>query len=220
MLIITSLTVGLVQLSACGETVDEPVSTTSEIELISESSDERTLFQSYIDQLPVSQLSEKEIAGLQFMREEEKLARDVYLTLSKKWDVLTFRNISKSEQVHMDAILTLLNKYNITDPAEGNGVGLFTNQDLQKLYNQLLEQGTISLVDALEVGAFIEETDIEDLQNIIDKDVQSEDIKFVLTNLKRASGFHLRAFVGKLKFYKIDYAPVVLDIDTFNNILE
>jgi len=219
-LIITSLTIGLIQISACGETVDELSLSDSKVETNMESSGELTSFQSYIDQFPTGQLSDQEITGVQFMREEEKLARDIYLALNDKWDVLTFKNISKSEQVHMDAILGLLNKYDIQDPAEGNTVGVFTNEDLQKLYNQLIEKGNSSLVDALQVGALIEETDIEDLQNILDEDVQSEDIKFVLTNLKRASGYHLRAFVGKLKLYNVDYAPEILDIDTFNDLVE
>jgi len=140
-LIITSLTVGLIHLSACGESADDLGSINSEIETVNELSGGSTSFQSYIDQLPTNQLSEEEINGLQFMREEEKLARDVYLTLNSKWNIMTFKNISKSEQVHMDVILGLLNKYNIDDPAEGNDIGIFINQDLQKLYNQLIEQG-------------------------------------------------------------------------------
>ena len=42
-------------------------------------------------------LTETDIAGLVFMREEEKLARDVYLTMSDRWGAPVFENIAASE---------------------------------------------------------------------------------------------------------------------------
>ncbi len=153
------------------------------------------------------------------MREEEKMARDVYLTLYSKWSLIPFKHISKSEQVHMDAILNLLNRYDLDDPAEGNEVGEFTNVDFQELYDQLVERGSESAVEALKVGALIEEVDIIDIQKLLDEDFESEDIEFVMTNLLRGSGFHLKAFVWNLKKYDIEYAPALLDLDKFNEIL-
>lgn len=49
------------------------------------------------------------------MREEEKLARDVYLTFGEKWGLTLFTNIAKSEQTHTDAVKTLLDRYEIKD---------------------------------------------------------------------------------------------------------
>jgi hypothetical protein len=219
-LFITVLSLSLFQLSACGQS-DEAISKTENaIDAVSELPDESNSIDNYIYQFPTSELSEKEISGLQFMREEEKLARDVYLTLYDKWELLPFKNISKSEQVHMDAILNLLNKYQLDDPAEGNEIGEFTNEELQKLYNELIVQGAESAVEALKVGAFIEEVDIIDIQRLLDEDFESEDIEFVMTNLKRGSGYHLRAFVGNLKRYNIEYTPKYLDVDIFNEILD
>jgi hypothetical protein len=63
----------------------------------------------------------------------------------------------------MDAMKTLLDKYSISDPAAGNGIGEFTKPDLQKLYDDLIQQGSISKVEALRVGVIIEETDIDNL---------------------------------------------------------
>jgi hypothetical protein len=97
-------------------------------------------------------LTEAEKYWLTYMREEEKLARDVYLSLYDKWQSRVFKNISVSEQTHMDAIKNLLDKYGIADPAEGKAAGVFTNRDLQALYDELIEVGGVSLVDALEVG--------------------------------------------------------------------
>ena len=53
-------------------------------------------------------ISDEEATGLIFMREEEKLARDVYLTLYDVWETAVFDNIASSEQTHMDAVLMLI----------------------------------------------------------------------------------------------------------------
>ena len=129
------------------------------------------------------ELTDDEVAGLQFMREEEKLARDVYLTLDETWDLRVFQNISRAEQTHMDTVATLLDRYDIEDPAADNEFGIFTNPDLQALYDQLVAQGNESLEDALRVGAAIEEIDILDLEE----------------RLLRGSTNHLRAFVANLE---------------------
>lgn len=220
-LISALLLVGLFQLSSCGQESGEVAEEVTAVEAAaSEIPGESFSFARYIDQLPKTELSEDEINGLLFMREEEKMARDVYLTLYSKWSLIPFKHISKSEQVHMDAILNLLNRYELDDPAEGNEVGEFTNVDLQKLYDQLVERGSESAVEALKVGALIEEVDIIDIQRLLDEDFESEDIEFVMTNLLRGSGFHLKAFVWNLKKYDVEYAPVLLDVDKFNEILD
>jgi hypothetical protein len=131
---------------------------------------------------------------LVFMREEEKLARDVYLTLYDKWDMRIFRNISASEQNHMDAIKVLLDRYGIVDPVAGNGIGVFKNQDLQTLFNDLTVQGGVSLIDAMNVGVIIEETDIGDLKTALAVQGLPYDVKRVYGNLLNGSYSHLDVF--------------------------
>jgi hypothetical protein len=145
-------------------------------------------------------LSEAEIYWLNYIREEEKLARDVYLYLYDMRGSRIFKNISGSEQTHMDAIKTLLDRYVIPDPAEGNGQGEFTNPDLQTLYDELIQDGSVSLVDALEVGVFIEETDITDLNAGIGSTTH-KDIKTVYSSLLQGSLNHLKAFNSNLARY-------------------
>lgn len=103
-------------------------------------------------------LSEAEIAGLVYMREEEKLAQDVYLALYAEWGLPIFQNIANSEQTHTDAVKTLLDRYGVEDPAVETAAGEFVNADLQALYDQLTALGEQSLGDALKVGATIEAT--------------------------------------------------------------
>jgi hypothetical protein len=143
-------------------------------------------------------LSQDEIEGLTYMREEEKLARDVYLALYEKWDLPIFKNIAASEQKHMDAVKTLLNRYGITDPVEGNGTGVFDNLQLQSLYNDLTKQGSMSISEALKVGVIIEKTDIDDLEQAVDNTTHN-DIARVYGNLLKGSQNHLDAFEANLE---------------------
>jgi hypothetical protein len=138
-------------------------------------------------------LTPTESASLQYMREEEKLAHDVYVTLYAKWGLRVFNNISAAEQRHTDAIVTLLNRYGVSDPAAGNAVGVFTNPDLQALYDKLIAQGSTSTAEALKVGVLIEQTDIADLKTHIAETTKA-DILQVYNNLLAGSQNHLRAF--------------------------
>ncbi len=151
-----------------------------------------------ISALPKEALSDDEIEAINLMREEEKLARDVYLHLYKKWGLPIFWNIAGSEQRHMDAIGVLIEKYDLPDPAEETETGDFSD-DFQKLYNDLTARGEKSLVDALIVGATIEDLDIFDLKEILLlENVNNTDIRTVFRNLLAGSENHMRAFVRQL----------------------
>ncbi len=165
-------------------------------------------------------LSEQETEDLIHMREEEKLARDVYITLYQKWGMRIFNNISKSEQRHMDAIKTLLDKYGLPDPVEetNDQVGVFVNPELQELYNELVAKGEQSLIDALEVGATIEDMDIKDLEDCI-AEAQHEDIIYVYENLMKGSRNHLRAFTRVLSRFGEEYQPQYISEDEYEYII-
>ncbi|MDY0019709.1 MAG: DUF2202 domain-containing protein [Anaerolineae bacterium] len=143
-------------------------------------------------------LTDAEIAGLTYMREEEKLAHDVYLALYDEWDLAIFQNIAASEQTHTEAVKTLLTRYGLEDPSEGMAAGDFRDAELQKLYDELVAQGQRSLTDALKVGAAIEEIDILDLEERLAQTTNA-DIRQVYTNLLKGSRNHLRAFTKTLE---------------------
>ncbi len=168
---------------------------------------------------PLDSIDETTAEDLQFMREEEKLARDVYITLYEQYNTRVFGYISHSEQAHMKAVLTLLNAYGVDDPVGDNGIGVFTNQDLQTLYNSLVQQGSSSLVEALKVGAAIEEIDILDLFERIDNNANYNDIVLVFGRLEKASENHLRAFVRNLSAQGVTYEPQYLDDATYAEII-
>ena len=102
------------------------------------------------------------------MREEEKLARDVYRVLFSQWGNAIFANIAESEQTHTDTVALLIEKHGIEDLVTGDSTGVFVNPTLQALYDDLLLHGGESLVGALKAGAYIDETDMLDLQHAID----------------------------------------------------
>ncbi len=197
---------------------DKTSSSTSESQTASVTGSE--LDQETILNLPSDSVSQDEANGLAYMREEEKLARDVYITLYQVWGQRVFNNISNSEQMHTNAIKTLIEKYNLTDPVVNDSVGVFQNEVLQGLFYQLTDTGRVSLINALKVGALIEEIDILDLQKELDEYVDNEDIQYVYENLMRGSRNHLRAFVRNLQAQGVIYSPVKLDIDTYNAIIE
>ncbi len=137
-------------------------------------------------------LSNQEVADMKYMLEEEKVARDTYEFLDSKWNLMVFNNIKQSEQQHMNMMEYLLNANKVSYKlSEYHGV--FYNERLQKMYNDLIEKGSKSKYDALEVGKTIEVTDIEDLENAI-KNTSNSEINDVYSRLLFASNNHLRAF--------------------------
>lgn len=142
-----------------------------------------------------SPLSAMEAADLQYVREEEKLARDVYAVLDVQYgdQVSTFANIARSESRHTLAIRDLLVRYGVEDPAAIDIPGVFHNEELQHLYNDLVTWGSASLTDALLVGVAIEELDIADLTACLDRTTH-RDVANVYGNLIDGSISHLAAF--------------------------
>ncbi len=163
-------------------------------------------------------LSDQEKLWLIQMREEEKLARDVYTTLGTKRWAKIFSNIAESEQTHTIAVKNLLTMYSIPDPVLDDTVGKFTSSDMQKLYNDLVAQWNKSLLDALIVGAIVEDLDISDL-NILIKETDKENIINVYNNLNRWSRNHLRAYVKNINQNGWTYSPQYISLSEYNDII-
>jgi hypothetical protein len=140
----------------------------------------------------VSALTSTDANNILFLKQEEKLAHDVYQFLYVKWGHATFGNISLSEQRHMDAVDGLIARYRLEDESPEEQ-GQFTFPELQELYEQLIAQGSQSLAEALAVGVIIEEMDITDIQKMLAATTESP-IRRVLTNLLNGSYNHLDAF--------------------------
>lgn len=174
--------------------------------------------QQEISSYPVEELSQQEIDGLLLMREEEKLARDVYLEMYDIWGQQIFLNIANSESTHTNAVKLLLDKYNLTDPVTNDTRGSFTNQDLAGLYSTLVEKGSVSLLDALIVGATVEDLDINDLKKL-NEISDNQDITAVYNNLEKGSRNHLRSFTRVIEQNGGIYEPEYISESEYNEII-
>ena len=172
----------------------------------------------------VNPAGEGELAGsdeeaLNFMLQEEKLARDVYAELYDLWGLPIFQNISQSEQSHIEAVKRLFEGYNLPLPASDEP-GIFADTKFQDLYNDFLFMGNQSLADALMVGGAIEEMDILDLQTRLTQ-TENADIQHVYSNLLQGSRNHLRAFSSTLNTQTGEtYQPQFLSQDAYQAIIE
>jgi hypothetical protein len=158
--------------------------------------------------LPVETTSVPEQESLAFMREEEKLAHDVYVQLDGLWRGYTrvFGNIANSESSHTEGVRLLLVRYSLPDPAARLAAGVYQSATLQGLYTGLVTAGTVSLVEGLKVGAAIEEIDMIDLNKAL-LETDNQDITLVYQTLLKGSRNHLRAFTGALVGHGVTYAP-------------
>jgi hypothetical protein len=131
---------------------------------------------------------------LAFAREEERMARDLYQALADKYDgALPFSRITLSEQQHFDVVGTLLDRYDVADPAAGKKAGSYADPAIQKLYDGWLADASTSLDAAYDVGVALEQRDIADLKDTLAKDLPA-DVTRVFTGLLNASEHHLAAF--------------------------
>lgn len=168
-------------------------------------------------------LDRVEASHLTFMREEEKLARDVYLTLGEMYpNQPVFNNIAgNSEQKHTDTMRDKLAQFNLPDPNPDTNdlpqsIGVFKGVEWGSYFTEkfgtlvgLAEQSELA---ALYVGAFIEELDMKDIavcpKVMIDKGypnpcgleyTNKRALQRSYSNLIRGSENHLRAFVGRIE---------------------
>ena len=152
------------------------------------------------------------------LRVEEKLARDVYLYLYDMWGQWIFENIAESEQRHMDSVLNLLVKHNIPDPVGKDIPGVFQDKSMQNFYDDLITEGSVSKVEALRVGAKIEDMDIFDIYEMLTH-TEKNDLINAYENLAKGSRNHLRAFVGQLEVFGEIYEAQYLDPDEVDDIV-
>lgn len=141
-------------------------------------------------------MTEEQKAELAFMAEEELVAHDLYTAFAGLYDAPVFSRIANSESKHLEAVRNLMERYGVTDPTVDHVEGVFSNESLQKLYDELLAQGQASQEGALEAGRTVEKTDIEGLAAAAEGATTAPDAEAVFTRLLEASKHHLAAFGG------------------------
>ena len=175
---------------------------------------------SALSSMPMESLNPSETNSLSFMREEEKLALDVYTAMDQLYagNTRVFSNVASSEITHIEAVRLLLDRYSLNDPALGSGAGVFVDQTLQVLYARLLQSGQSNLSNAFMVGVEIEELDLHDLQSEL-LGVDNQDIRYVYEILMKGSRNHLRSFYKNLLQQGGSYVPQYIPQADFDAIV-
>jgi hypothetical protein len=138
-------------------------------------------------------LTETEIASLLYMIEEEKMAMDLYDAFAEQTGSTIFERISDAELRHMNTLVQVAEAADVDLSGISPDAGVFNDTQIQDLYNTLLAQGSLSFDDAIDVGIFVEETDIADLQNYNGGDEVGL-LGVVYDHLEAGSVNHLAAF--------------------------
>lgn len=167
-----------------------------------------------------SQITQSDRDALIYNMQEEKVANNFYTAMHSLYGINVFENISKSETMHMKHIKALLDNFGIDNPVSGKyeAAGSFMDAGLERMYNDMISTGNISVTDALKESAKFEEMDIRDLKAFVES-TQNTTIESTLNMLINASGNHLRAFVKNLKSRGIEYTPQYLSQEEFNGII-
>ncbi len=177
----------------------------------------RTLLDT-LDTMPVATaLTTDERNDLQWMRIEENLARDVFLAFFLKFGKGPFASIAASEVTHGDAVLQLLRRYGIADPAPGPEGSSVTDPTFGAMYRELVTTGLKSYVDALRIGALIEERDLRDIRERVST---RADIDAVYRQLDERSRVNLRTLVVALKREGVTWVPSQLKPIEYAAIME
>lgn len=152
-------------------------------------------------------LTQEEINALVHMREEEKLARDIYTVLGETTLSAVFKNIPRSEQTHMDAFDQLLDRYEILDPViDESAIGTFTDPFFTNLFIELKEKGQQSDKDAFEVGAMVEDLNMANLIKYGEA-TDKPDLQLAYNTLLKQSKNHMSAFVRQLDRLGYEFEP-------------
>jgi hypothetical protein len=157
-----------------------------------------------------------DIQGMRFIWEEEKTARDLYISFYMQTNQSIFANLTRSEQNHMDQVRSIMDRYGVSTPIPDQGA--LENQTLIKMYDDLLSNGSRSDQDALMAAATFEEISIMDLQKEINA-TENQDIIAVYQGLLAGSRKHLRSYVSDLKEQGMVYTPQYLSQAEFDGVM-
>lgn len=142
---------------------------------------------------PSGTLTSEQKTALAGMAEDEKLAHDLYTVFAERYDNPVFERIAAAETRHLEAVRTLLGRYQVSDPTKDKAAGAFANATIQATYDKLLAQGQVNEQGALKAGKTVEEVDIAALGKA-GSGVTAPDVKQVYDHLLAGSKMHLAAF--------------------------
>ncbi|MEO8513275.1 MAG: DUF2202 domain-containing protein [Ignavibacteria bacterium] len=150
--------------------------------------------------------------------QEEKMAYDLYGEFYERWSLSVFSKVQQREAKHVWCVERIMDNYGFKYKSNTKA-GLYSDKEIQKIYDELSVNGCISDLAALEAAAFIKEKYIYELRESI-RYQEDEYIVKVIFLMESAAQSHLRAFVNSIRLSGSDYNPVFLSEDEFSHIME
>jgi len=164
------------------------------------------------------ELAQDEGQMLLKMVEEEKMAGDLYQALGGLWRARVFANIEQAERRHQEQVRALLAAAGLEDPTADAAAGVFQDAEIQALYDELWAKGQLSYLDALVVGATVEDADLYDL-GVFMAELEPGTISETFACLALGSRNHMRAFSRNLERMDMTYVPQFISSETYEAIL-
>lgn len=111
----------------------------------------------------------------------------------------------------------ILERYNIPN-LELSQAGLFSNVKLQAVYNTGVNEGDMTLLNALQASAMSEDMHIADLGTTIVR-TDNQDLTYIYRSELAQSRNDLRLIVGQIQAFGGNYTLVYSTADSYNAII-
>lgn len=162
-------------------------------------------------------LSADEIEFLFALREDEKMARDLYTVFAAKYSTAPqIDRIAAAENSHIAYVEAVLDYYEISYPAM-TAAGLFEDAKRQAIYNELADKSG-TLLEVYATMAAVEEESVSAYKSV-QSEITNENIALVITNMIKASSNHLKAAVCQIIVGGSTYTPLYLSAEEFGTIV-
>lgn len=217
--LITATLAGLFTLASCSQS-DDVVQDDSTLSILKVEED-GTSMMTRANITPVmeatSPLTADETEFLYAIREDEKIAHDVYAAFSALYPAAkTISKIMTAESSHISAAEAVLDYYEIEYPPLSD-TGIFEDADRQALYNDLITKGT-TLIKAYGTMALMEEETVYAYKSIQNQ-LTNSNLSLLLSQLIKASSNHLRATVRQVVKLGGSYSPAYLSDEEYQTII-
>lgn len=163
-------------------------------------------------------LSADEIEFQFALREDEKMARDLYTVFAAKYSTAPqIDRIAAAENSHIACVEAVLDYYEISYPAMTAAAGLFEDAKRQAIYNELADKSG-TLLEVYATMAAVEEESVSAYKSV-QSEITNENIALVITNMIKASSNHLKAAVCQIIAGGGTYTPLYLSAEEFGTIV-
>jgi hypothetical protein len=143
--------------------------------------------------VPAGELTGSQAATLASLAEQQKLAQDLSAAFAEQYGAQIFERVAAAESRQLEAVRTVLERYQLADPTGGLAAGEFASPAGQARYDQLLADGSAGLAAALAAGQTLAQEQLTELETALDGTGPPE-LTMVYEHLLGATQRQLAAF--------------------------